>query len=804
MKIRETELLAPAGSYESLAAAVNAGANAVYIGGNRFGARAYANNLDEETMLRAIDFAHLHNCRLYLTVNTLFKEAELSELRDYLAPYYEAGLDAVLVQDLGVLRYLHEAFPALPLHISTQMTVTGRYSAADLKAMGAVRVVPARELSLPEISEIVRETGLEVETFVHGALCYCYSGQCLFSSLIGGRSGNRGRCAQTCRLPFDVQRGNVCLNPGDEKYVLSLKDLNTLELLPELIEAGVCSFKIEGRMKSPRYTAGVVSIYRKYLDLCEKRGRAGYRVDPADKETLLSLFDRGGQSEGYYKQHNGRDMVVLKEKPAFRETNQALYDFLDRTYVETVKKVKIRGRAYFKAGEPARFYGEFPLPETGPLAAAADGHGAGQPNTGLSANGGDRKTKGASAAFVIVWIEGDPVQEAQNAPMDEERIRKQLAKTGDSPFAFEKLEITVDGRVFVPVQALNRLRRELLEAMERELTGRLHREPVREISVQAAAQKVGDLPDADGEEDSSRPTRFLALVNTEEQLQAVLEEIRKRTRDGAAADTSRTGALSEETKVSAASSVTPVSFGVYLASEEFDAREWQTLVSACHAAGASCALALPRIFRTEAETYFKKHREEFQAAGFDAVLVGSMEEPGFFRDYAPGLPLVFDHGMYAANHLAEEAMRAYGAARQTIPVELNEREILAAGLHGEMIVYGYLPVMVSAQCIRKTTEGCSHRPELLYLRDRKGKRFPVRNQCRFCYNTIYNESSLSLHGLLPRVKRFRPEAVRLNFTVESGRETAEIFDSFYREWAAGERSEPRTPFTRGHFKRGVE
>lgn len=276
-----------------MVAAVNAGADAVYIGGSRFGARAYANNLDEETMVKAINFMHLHGCRIYMTVNTLVKEKEMSDLYSYLKPYYEAGLDAVLVQDMGVLTYIRKHFPDLPVHISTQMTVTGKYSARDLKALGAVRVVPARELSLKEIREIYDDTGLEVETFVHGALCYCYSGQCLFSSLIGGRSGNRGRCAQTCRLPFDAEQNGKYVNKKNEKYILSLKDLCTLDLIPDILEAGVCSLKIEGRMKSPRYTAGVVSIYRKYVDLYLKEGRAGYHVEKADRDALLALFDPG-------------------------------------------------------------------------------------------------------------------------------------------------------------------------------------------------------------------------------------------------------------------------------------------------------------------------------------------------------------------------------------------------------------------------------------------------------------------------------------------------------------------------------
>lgn len=314
MKKNPVEILAPAGSFESMKAAVAAGADAVYIGGSRFGARAYADNPGEDQLLEAIDYVHLYGKKLYLTVNTLMKEEEMGELYDYLKPYYERGLDAVIVQDLGVLSFVRKHFPGLAIHASTQMTITGVRGAALLKEMGAERVVTARELSLDEIRKIHNQVDVEIESFVHGALCYCYSGQCLFSSLIGGRSGNRGRCAQTCRLPFDVKRGSRSLNGSDEKYVLSLKDLCTLDLIPQMIEGGIFSMKIEGRMKSPRYTAGVVSIYRKYTDLYLKNGKNGYQVEEKDRKLLLDLFDRGGQTEGYYRQHNGRDMVVWKEK----------------------------------------------------------------------------------------------------------------------------------------------------------------------------------------------------------------------------------------------------------------------------------------------------------------------------------------------------------------------------------------------------------------------------------------------------------------------------------------------------------
>ena len=274
MKNRTVEILAPAGSYESMVAAVNAGADAVYIGGSRFGARAYANNLDEETMVKAIDFMHLHGCRIYMTVNTLVKEKEMSDLYSYLKPYYEAGLDAVLVQDMGALTYIRKHFPDLPVHISTQMTVTGKYSARDLKALGAVRVVPARELSLKEIREIREHIpeDMEIESFIHGAMCISYSGRCLLSNFFTGRDANQGACTHPCRWKYSVVEET---RPGEYMpvyenergtYIFNSKDLCMIEHVPEMIDAGIDSFKIEGRMKTALYVATVARTYRKAID----------------------------------------------------------------------------------------------------------------------------------------------------------------------------------------------------------------------------------------------------------------------------------------------------------------------------------------------------------------------------------------------------------------------------------------------------------------------------------------------------------------------------------------------------------
>ena len=735
----QVEILSPAGSYESFLAAIHAGADAVYAGGPRFGARAFADNFTEETLKQAIDYAHFHGRKVYLTVNTLLKDREIETLHDYLEPLYLHGLDAVIVQDVGVLELIRHDFPDLEIHASTQMSSVNVKAAQFLQSQGVTRVVPAREISLEEIQEIYRATGMEIECFVHGALCYCYSGQCLFSSLIGGRSGNRGRCAQTCRLPFDAEQNGKYVNKKNEKYILSLKDLCTLDLIPDILEAGVCSLKIEGRMKSPRYTAGVVSIYRKYVDLYLKEGRAGYHVEKADRDALLALFDRGGQSQGYYHTHNGRDMVVLKEKPEYRDVDQELFDYLDRTYVNVEKKIPVTGSAYIAVGKP----GYCSVSDTA-------GNTAGE--------------------------ESQPAEEAKNAPMDAERIRKQLSKTGDSMFTFTDLTVECEGNVFMPVQALNKMRREVLEKLQDEiLSGYRRNSSVPPTKEEERAPEKADLEE--------RP-EFTVFVQTKQQFEMVLGKFKMYRK------------LSER------------SYGIYLAAESFDAQEWKKLADRCHEAGVRCYLMMPRIFRKEAEQYFRKQMELLTSAGFDALGIGSMEEPGFLREAGIELPMYFDQGMYSWNHLAGAAMERYGADRLTIPVELNEREIRDSGVQGEMIVYGYLPMMISAQCIRKTTLGCSGKSEIMWLKDRKDMRFPVVNQCRFCYNTIYNSAPLSLLGLSEQVTGLKPNAVRLNFTVEEPAAAGEILDAFFEEYGMSEKAaEPpvlRNQFTRGHFKRGVE
>lgn len=758
---RGAEILAPAGSFESMKAAVAAGADAVYIGGNKFGARAYADNLDEDRMKEAIDYAHLHGCRIYMTVNTLVKEREMKELYSYLLPYYEQGLDAVIVQDMGVFSFVKRHFPDLDVHASTQMTVTGAPGAALIGRMGASRIVTARELSLEEIEEIYRETGAEIESFVHGALCYCYSGQCLFSSLIGGRSGNRGRCAQTCRLPFSVRRGKELLNGKNEKYVLSLKDLCSLDILPDILEAGVFSLKIEGRMKSPRYTAGVVSIYRKYVDQYMKYGRKGYQVDLADRKTLLDLFDRGGQTEGYYREHNGRDMVVLKEKPAFREENRPLYDYLDKTYVNASLQEPVLGWARAAEGEELR------------LKLQTDSFGS----------------------TIEAEVSGGPVQTAKNQPMAAERIEKQLNKTGNTPFYFQSLQVETEGNCFIPVQELNELRRNAFEKLETQLLSQFRR------------QEPSGHENSEGDGRTAQEEKLQKREISENGTEG-----EKKGREQAVLHVSLEEPEGLETVLSFRQTAV-----ISIDAAGFPAESWKQTVLSCHERGKECLLLLPHIYRAEAKRYFDAHLRELSEAGFDGAVIRAWEEAELiarWRREGVFFPkiTVFDHGLYSFNSLSEEWMEQMlpgETLRFTAPLELNSRELEEKGIRGEeLMVYGNIPMMVTAQCLKKTLEGCTGRPEFLWMKDRKGKEFPVKNHCRFCYNTIYNSSPLSLLADRSLIERLGPSVLRLSFTTEQPERIREVLKAFSEEFISGTEKggapELSGEFTRGHFKRGAE
>ncbi|MCR4806451.1 MAG: U32 family peptidase [Lachnospiraceae bacterium] len=703
-----TELLAPAGDYECFLAAIRAGADAVYLSGNRFGARAYAANLNEEELLAAIDYAHLYDRKLYLTVNTVLKNKEMVDLYDYMAPLYEAGLDGVIVQDIGVLKYLRDCFKDLPLHASTQMAITSAEGFKLLKDMGVSRVVPARELSLEEIRDVYEETGMEIECFIHGALCYSYSGKCLFSSLVGGRSGNRGRCAQPCRLPYN------------DKYILSARDISTLNILPDLIESGICSFKIEGRMKSKEYVAGVTGIYRKYIDLYYSFGRDGYKVDPYDLKELDDLYTRSGHCEGYYHETNGRDMITI-DKPSYNTPDDDRMQALYERFTGCFYKLKCSGTVRARLGE------------------------------GLSAA---IEYRGCS-----VECEGPVVDKALKQPTDPSNIRKHFEKTGDTPFEFDDLKIEADDDIFIPVSSLNSLRRDLLSALKDEILKGYRRRPGEKRNTYRELT-AGDRQDGD------RP-----LVNVSIERPDLLDCVLK----SSIADivTLNRSAFKDEGALKAAA-------------------------DKIHEKGAGVFIALPYVIRHK---YFKKNN----LPPCDGVIIDNYESLYYLKSVGFKGTVLADLHLYCTNDISTQALYELGADVLTYPVELNAGELRRLNMPaGDFILYGKLPMMVSAQCTGKTQGSCLKDNGISYIKDRYGNDFAVIRNCSECYNTILNCLPLMIKSGDEIPSGIKPYSFRISFTDEDEEQVRKIL-KYYRDLLDGRSvDDPGIKRTLGHLKRGVE
>lgn len=750
--MKELELLAPAGSLKTLKAVIHAGADAVYLGGSMFGARAYANNFNEEELLEAIRFGHIHGRKIILAVNTLLKEYELGQLYDYLHPYYEAGLDAVIVQDMGVMEFIKTHFPNLPIHTSTQMTITNVEGARLLKEQGVERVVTAREMSLEEIQRIHDEVGVELESFIHGALCYCYSGQCLFSSIIGGRSGNRGRCAQPCRLSYEVLQGEKSLTGHHATPILSLKDMCTLPFLYELADHGVYSFKIEGRMKTPEYAAGVVSIYRKYMDSYLDGSRIP--VEKKDIRALLELGNRGGFTNGYYYHHNDRDMLS-GESASHNKSEGVLQDNIRREYVDTELKEKIKGKLILNKECPAKIEVQY--------------------------------------GKIKVSYQGDMVLVAQNRPLTKEVVTEKITKTGNTPFVFENLEVTMDDDIFMPVNQLNQLRRGALEALEEALLKPYERtlpELVETSSAETDRQTTGNaikekqisgqsLSQTSGQQSADSSTEVRVLIEDAEQLPAVLK----------------------------ADFVDTVYLDCMLYTRENLLRKLSEDIDRVHASGKKAFYVFPFIFRQQTSLFYEKIMPELKKLPLDGIMVRSLDEIAFVKEWGNGnWQMVSDSNLYTYSNEAAEYFYRLGMIQDTIPVELNRKEILRReNSRSEMIIYGRLPLMITAQCIHKNTLGCMHQPKVLNLKDRYSVHFPVKNFCSECYNVIYNSLPVCLFKEDVTVKKIAPAAVRLSFTTETEEETEQIltiYGDIYKN--GGILGQMPMECTNGHFKRGVE
>lgn len=705
MRNKDFELLAPAGSLEILKGVIESGADAVYVGGSMFGARAYANNFTEEELLEAIDFAHLRGVKVYLTVNTLIKNSEFSKLYDYLLPYYKRGLDAVIVQDIGVVKAIHEYFPSMEIHTSTQMTVTGADGVRFLSQFGVTRVVMAREVSLAEMKRIHEETGMELEAFVHGALCYSYSGQCLFSSILGGRSGNRGRCAQPCRLPYTVE-------DKKDEYILSLKDMCGIKALDKLHDAGVYSLKIEGRMKQLEYACGVVKYYRSYIDSMKP-------VSDADYDRIKALGNRCGFTDRYYFDHNGSGMVTYV-KPNF--VSNAAEPSPEK------RKLSIEGELVLREGEPGS----------------------------LTVKRGDVTYKASI----------EPVSAALKAPLDKKAAIDRINKTGDTDFEFSHIKAQIGENVFVPNGALNKLRRDAISGLCDKLLKKYYRNDARYA-------------------DMSR-------------LTALPEHVAK-------SDAAHDEAINDYTTI--CSCMTRAQLDTLIGYEcfdvfylDFDMYDRKTLiqqfaddVKSLTKRNKIVYLMLPTIFRADSSDYFVSIAKELDKVSFEGFVVKNYEELYLTENLFTGKKVILDHNMYTFNDVSKSAFFEYGVSGDTVPLELNSKEIMHRNNIGsQMIVYGYYPLMTTANCVHKNIKGCDKKQKLIYLKDRYNKSFAVCNNCKECYNTIYNSLPTMLIKNMSKLKEAGIRSFRYSFTIETPKQIKAVMDDKIAE------------YTNGHYKRGVE
>lgn len=708
MRNKDFELLAPAGNLEILKGVIESGADAVYVGGSMFGARAYANNFTEEELLEAIDFAHLRGVKVYLTVNTLIKNSEFSKLYDYLLVYYKRGLDAVIVQDIGVVKAIHEYFPSMEIHTSTQMTVTGADGVRFLSQFGVTRVVMAREVSLAEMKRIHEETGMELEAFVHGALCYSYSGQCLFSSILGGRSGNRGRCAQPCRLPYTVEGKK-------DEYILSLKDMCGIKALDKLHDAGVYSLKIEGRMKQLEYACGVVKYYRSYIDSKKP-------VSDADYDRIKAIGNRCGFTDRYYFDHNGSDMVTYV-KPNF--VSNAAEPSPEK------RKLSIEGELVLREGEPGS----------------------------LTVKRGDVTYKASI----------EPVSAALKAPLDKKAAIDRINKTGDTEFEFSHIKAQIGENVFVPNGALNKLRRDAISGLCDKLLKKYYRDDARYADISSMCE----LPEHVVKSDAAHE-------------------------DGAVNAKDYTAICSCMTRAQLDTLISYECFDVFYL--DFDMYDRKTLiqqfaddVKSLTKRNKKVYLMLPTIFRADSSDYFVSIAKELDNVNFEGFVVKNYEELYLTENLFTGKKVILDHNMYTFNDVSKSAFFEHGVSGDTVPLELNSREIMHRNNIGsQMIVYGYYPLMTTANCVHKNTNGCDKKQKLIYLKDRYNKSFAVCNNCKECYNTIYNSLPTMLTKNISKLKEAGIRSFRYSFTIETPKQIKAVMDDKVAE------------YTNGHYKRGVE
>ncbi len=820
-KIKDIEILAPAGSVSRMKAAFAGGADACYIGGRLFGARAYAENPDEEELIEAIYYAHLHKKKLYLTINTLLKEDELKDrLYDYVLPYYKAGIDAVLIQDLGVMKLLNEAFPDMELHASTQMSVCDTGAISFLKEFNVKRLVLARELTLKEI-EAFKKEDIEIECFVHGALCVCYSGQCLMSSFNGGRSGNRGSCAGPCRMDYNLYSADIKDNAvpgkmiGNNPYLLSPKDICTIDYIPEMAEAGVNSFKIEGRMKRTEYAALTSYIYKKWLNIYLEKGKEYYKSAEGtakrnkDIADLSDLYNRGSFTSGYLYMHNSPDMMadkrpnhngvysgrvknvggkskknvmlieVLRDLNAHDvleirdEANMAkpVYEF---TLKDTVKK----GQSFeanftyglnVKAGMSVyRTKNEKLLTEINeniilkPLKRKICAEFKGEAGEELSLI--------LHADNISFTVKGGRADKAANKPVTAERVKEALAKLGDTGFSLNKEDITVEMRdgIFFPMSVLNELRRNACAGLYEKIVGEHKRNLMKKPSFKSFKSA---LPVSNKE---FKP-RYIITASNSTQIEYIVSGI-VRGKDIAS---------------------------VIINLDIFERSALKKSVKLLNEAGFYIYLRLPGIFRNDIKEIYRGYFNSKEGKNLSEIIKGfvirNIEELAFVNELIKNNGITFDivadANLYTWNSMAVETLSVMGIKHYTASLEQSFDEVLSVRNNApgnsklSMVIYGRKELMVTAQCQWKNKGSCvkelknGKKPlsDILYIENKRYKnadKFPVAKNCEGCNNYIYADKPLDYFKDMETIKKINPDYLRIDFTFENEAEIREILSSW--------------------------
>ena len=820
---KKVELLAPAGSYDAFLAAVENGADAVYLGGKLLNARQFAGNFDDEELQRALDYAHTRGVRVLLTLNTLVLDTEMQEAIEYAAKVFEMGVDAFIIQDVGLAANLKKAIPELPIHASTQMTTYSSEGVNVLERMGFSRVVLARELTLQEIKNICEKTQLEIEVFVHGALCISYSGQCLMSSIIGGRSGNRGKCAQPCRLPYSIQKDNKNVKSG---YLLSSKDICFIENLAGLVKAGVSSLKIEGRMKSPEYVAAVVSKYRKYLDMIEQK------VSSEDMHQLLQSFNRGGFSKGYLLGKTGPGMMAY-EKP--KNWGTYLGSVVDQDRSTNSVKIKLDNSLGNGDGIEIwsnKLFDDSPggiitkIVRDGQLVKRAHAGDVvwasvvkGNVERGskvyktsdkelleLSAASfakGTRKTD--ITAYFTMKIGQLPLltlsddcgnnvsatghlmpEKAINKPLTHDRISEQLKKMGSTPFNVVNLTLDIDNDVVIPISELNNIRREAAELLEnkRILSSK------KKINAGNGNLYSSLLHFPGNSHDKNEKVKISVM------LYSVFDNL-------------------DLSKINADR--------IYIPYTSLLSVNIKDAVSKLRNEDKEIFAYVPSIIKGKYSEIIEKNLAAI-AQIVDGFLVGNMGIVQIIKDrIGEEVRIIGDYSLNILNSSTLNFYKDLGYSGATLSYELNLSQISSLSFpqefDSEIGVYGKIPVMTSEYCPVGGSVG-NNGPQkcntickngVYHLKDRKGAEFLVKCDCLDCRSTIYNSNVIFAPDLIGQVIKTGVQYVRLSFVDESAEEIYDIVNlhrSIVENKTYSEKEKiidkiKGKGFTKGHLQRGV-